>query len=113
MSVSPAKDWVEIRYRLDEHIDPAVAAGLRHCGVDVATTLEAGLASATDEEQVAYALAEGRAIVTRDPDFLVLNSRGASHSGIVFWHSKTPERRATCVGLGALVASCYGGGNAG
>jgi hypothetical protein len=44
-----------IRFHLDEHCDPAIAAGLRRRGIDVTTTLEAGLNGATDEEQVAYA----------------------------------------------------------
>ncbi|MFH1920766.1 MAG: hypothetical protein ABIP48_12860 [Planctomycetota bacterium] len=34
---------MEIRYHLDEHVDPAVAEGLRQRGVDVTTTVEAGL----------------------------------------------------------------------
>ena len=33
---------VEIRYRLDERVDPAVAAGLRQRGVEVTTPVEAG-----------------------------------------------------------------------
>jgi len=79
---------VEIRYHLNEHMGPAVAAGLRQRGVDVSTTLEDGLMSASDEDQLAYATAEGRALVTRDRDFLVLDSRGVPHAGIAFWHSK-------------------------
>jgi hypothetical protein len=33
---------VEIRYHLDEHVDPAVAEGLRRRGVDVTTEVETG-----------------------------------------------------------------------
>ena len=31
-----------IRYYFDEHIDPAIAVGLRRCGIDVLTAREAG-----------------------------------------------------------------------
>jgi hypothetical protein len=79
---------VEIRYHLDEHVDPAVAEGLRQRGVDVTTTLGARLAGASDEDQLAFAVAQGRVFVTRDRHFLVLHSRGVAHAGIAFWHSK-------------------------
>jgi hypothetical protein len=79
---------VEIRYHLDEHADPAVAEGLRRRGVDVTTTLEAGLAGAPDEDQLASAAAAGRSLVTRDRHFLVLHGEGVPHAGIAFWHSQ-------------------------
>jgi hypothetical protein len=81
---------VLIRYHLDEHVDPAVAEGLRRRGIDVTTTVDAGLMGATDEEQLGFATAEGRVCVTRDPDFLILHSRGIAHGGIAYWH---PKRR--------------------
>jgi hypothetical protein len=81
---------VLIRYHLDEHVDPAVAEGLRRRGIDVTTTVEAGLTGATDEDQLAFATANARVCVTRDPDFLVLHSRQISHAGIAYWH---PKRR--------------------
>jgi len=81
---------VEIRYHLDEHVDPAVAEGLRRRGVDVTTTLEAGLAGASDEEQLAFAAGEERVLVTRDRHSLVLDSDRIAHAGIAFWH---PKRR--------------------
>ena len=79
---------VEIRYHLDEHVDPAVAAGLRRRGVDVTTTVEAGLAAASDADQLAFVLSQERVFVTRDADFLVLHSQDVAHAGIAFWHSK-------------------------
>ena len=81
---------MQIRFHLDEHLDPAVAAGLRRRGIDVSTTLEAGLAGASDEEQLRYAFATGRVLVTRDRHFLVLHSQGLAHAGIAYWH---PKRR--------------------
>ena len=32
-----------IRFHLDEHVDPAIATALRRAGIDVTTTVEAGL----------------------------------------------------------------------
>ena len=61
-----------ILYHLDEHIPRAVADGLGRRGIDVSTTVEAGLRSATDEAHLAYARAQGRVMVTSDRDFLVL-----------------------------------------
>ena len=69
---------MEIRYHLDEHVDPAVAKGLRQRGVDVTTTVEAGLAGASDDGQLAFAAADGRVFVTRDRHFLVLHGEGVA-----------------------------------
>jgi predicted nuclease of predicted toxin-antitoxin system len=74
-----------ILYHLDEHVPRALADGLRRRGIDASPTVEAGLRSATDEEHLAYARAEGRVVVTCDRDFLVLASRGQFHAGIVYY----------------------------
>jgi len=42
------------------------------------------LVSASDEEQTAYALAEGRVIFTLDRDFFRINASGVPHAGIVY-----------------------------
>ena len=68
-------------FHLDEHIDPAIADGLRRRGVDVTTTLGAGLRGAADEEHVAFARAQGRVIVTQDSDFLRISPSGGSTRG--------------------------------
>jgi hypothetical protein len=73
-----------IRFHFDEHIPTAVALGLRRRGVDVTTTADAGLSGAADEEHVAFAVSEGRVIVTHDDDFLALHSRGIRHAGIAY-----------------------------
>jgi predicted nuclease of predicted toxin-antitoxin system len=72
------------RFHLDESVRSAIAVGLRSHGVDVTTTVEAGLIGAADEEQLAYALATGRVVVTHDDDFLALARRGAEHAGICY-----------------------------
>jgi predicted nuclease of predicted toxin-antitoxin system len=78
-----------IRFHLDENCNLAIADGLRRRGIDVTTTPEAGLLSATDEVQAAYALAEGRVIVTQDQDFLRLNAAGVPHAGIAYCRKDT------------------------
>lgn len=79
---------MDIRFHLDQHIDPGIAEGLRRRNIGVSTTAEAGLMHSSDEEQLAFAQAEGRVIVTRDADFLILNAQGVPHAGIAFLHSK-------------------------
>lgn len=39
---------------------------------------------ATDEEQLAFATANSRVIVTRDADFLRMNAAQAGHAGIAY-----------------------------
>ncbi len=77
-----------IRYHLDESVRAAVAVGLRSHGIDVTTTVEAGLLGATDEEQLAFTLTKGRVIVTHDDDFLALARRGTDHGGICYCHQQ-------------------------
>jgi hypothetical protein len=73
-----------IRFHLDEHASKALANALRQCGIDVTRTPEVGLLHATDAEQLAYASANARTIVTHDPDFLTLNALGVEHAGIAY-----------------------------
>ncbi len=75
-----------IRFHLDEHVDPAIAEGLRRRGIDVTTTADAGLAGRPDPDHLAYALAQGRVIFTCDDDFLRLQATGADHAGIAYCH---------------------------
>ena len=78
-----------IRFHLDEHVDPAVADGLRRRGIDVTTTAEAGLLGAEDSDQSAFAVAHGRVIFTNDDDFLRLHDQGAEHPGIAYCHQQS------------------------
>lgn len=48
-----------IRYYTDEQISRAVISGLRQRGVDVLSVPEANKIGASDQEQLAFALAEG------------------------------------------------------
>lgn len=84
---------------LDEDVDVHVAALLKQSGFDVLTTLEAGRANKriSDEDQLAFAVDQGRAIFTHNvKDFFVLASKweaaGRSHCGIVVApHAFAPE----------------------
>jgi uncharacterized protein with PIN domain len=73
-----------MRFHLDEHVDPAVAYGLRLRGIDVTTTNDAGLLNASDERHLEFALREGRVIFTNDADFLRSSAAGSLHAGIAY-----------------------------
>ncbi|MBX3055171.1 MAG: DUF5615 family PIN-like protein [Anaerolineae bacterium] len=73
-----------VRFHLDENVDPDIAKALRRHGVDVTTTVEAGLRMSNDKTQWTYAQREGRVIVTHDDDFLVLASQSTEHFGIAY-----------------------------
>lgn len=73
-----------MRYHLDEHIDSAIARGLRLRGINVTTSHEAGLLGASDEMQMAYSLDQQRVIYTNDADFLELARAEVHHAGIVY-----------------------------
>jgi hypothetical protein len=76
----------EIKYYTDEHIPSAVVAGLRRRGINVLTTVEAGMLGATDEPQLALATGQQRVLFTQDDDFLSLHATGIEHTGIVYAH---------------------------
>jgi predicted nuclease of predicted toxin-antitoxin system len=73
-----------MRFHLDEHVDPAIAYGLRLRGVDVTTTNGAKLLSAPDESHLEFARQEGRIIFTNDSDFLRFASSHIEHAGIAY-----------------------------
>ena len=70
----------EIKYHFDEHMDNAIAIGLRRRGIDVTTTASAGLMEASDPEQIAFATSDSRVFVTCDKG--IGASVSASHCGI-------------------------------
>lgn len=53
-----------IKFHLDENVSNAIAEGLRQRSVEVTTSSEAHLIGASDEEHLAYALAQGEVIFT-------------------------------------------------
>jgi hypothetical protein len=74
-----------ICFHLDENCDPRIAAGLRLYGINLTTSIEAGLLRASDEDQLRFAAGQGRVIVTRDADFLRLDAAGTVYSRIAYW----------------------------
>src|SRR2546430_3761011 len=77
-----------VRLYLDRHIMTRLAVDLRGRGYDVLTTEEAGKDTAADEEQLAFATAEYRAILTFNiRDFAPLHDEwlaaGLAHGGII------------------------------
>ena len=73
-----------IRFHLDENANNAIADGLRRRGIDVTISVQANLISASDEQQLAFAHAQGRVLFTQDRDFLELHYSDVKHSGIVY-----------------------------
>jgi len=65
-------------------VSHAIAYALRRRGVEVSTTTEAGLLGAEDANQLAYAIAERRVLVTYDPDLIDLAHRHQAHAGIAY-----------------------------
>src|SRR5579871_3731058 len=77
-----------VRLYFYRHIMARLAVDLRGRGYDVRTTEEAGKDTASDEEQLAFATAEKRAILTFNiRDFAPLYegwpASGRSHGGII------------------------------
>jgi len=58
---------------LDEDISPKICVILRKKGMDAVSAHETGMLEASDEEQLSFAAAEGRVMVTRNrDDFITL-----------------------------------------
>jgi uncharacterized protein with PIN domain len=81
---------ISIKFYTDEHVHPAVIAGLRRRGVDVLSCKEANMLSASDEEHLKLANIENRVIFTQDDDFLKFHAKQILHKGIVYAHQRTP-----------------------
>jgi predicted nuclease of predicted toxin-antitoxin system len=73
-----------IKFHLDEHVPTSIAQGLRREGIDVTTTVDAGLRTATDDAHLNFAIREKRVLVTHDHGFLRMARQGAPHYGIVY-----------------------------
>jgi len=81
---------------LNEHLSPRLAEQLRQHGFDVTATLEAKRGEADDDEQLAYAASEQRALVTfNHKDFAVRHERYAAeskdHWGIILSTEETVD----------------------
>jgi predicted nuclease of predicted toxin-antitoxin system len=87
-----------VRYYFDQNIQAAVAAGVRRHGIDVVTAQDAGRCGFPDPDQLAFATAAGRVVVTFDPDYIALHTSGASHAGIAW----APSEKYT---IGQLIST--------
>jgi predicted nuclease of predicted toxin-antitoxin system len=88
MPDSTSPEHLFLRLYFDRHIMARLAVDLRERGFDVLTTEEARNDTATDEEQLAFATAEQRSILTFNiRDFAPLHEQWSAakrmHAGIV------------------------------
>ena len=80
----------------DQHIPVAVAQGLQYRGIDVLTAQDAARCGLPDADQLQFATAEERVLVTFDSDYLQLAATGIGHAGIAY-------SRATKYSVGQLI----------
>ncbi len=81
-------DKLFISLYLDEDVSVKIAANLRNRGFDVLHTVEAGMLSSSDEEQLKRAVLEKRTFLTHNKKhFRILHDRylasGKKHFGII------------------------------
>lgn len=75
-----------VRLDLDQNVLGGTAPGLRALGIDAVSAQEAGRCGLPDPDQLAFATADGRVLVTFDQDYLALHAGGTSHAGIAWCH---------------------------
>jgi len=78
-----------IRIFFDQHVWSSAARALRQKGVDVLTAQEAGRCGVPDPDQLQFATADERVVVSFDPDYLALHRSGVPHAGIAW----CPQRK--------------------
>jgi len=88
MPDSPPAESLFLRLYFDRHIMARLTVDLGGRGYDCRTTEETGMDRASDEDQLAFATNENRAILTFNiRDFAVLHDQwhqaGRSHAGII------------------------------
>jgi len=96
----------EVRFHLDEHMPRAVTREVRRLGLDIESTVEAGLRGTPDYVQLAHAHSQGRVMVTADVDFRRLHNAGQEHSGIAYFPGR-PRSIGEIVEMLVLVHASY------
>lgn len=96
-----------MHFYLDENLSQQVAIIARRFGVDVTSAQELDRRGLSDEEQLAFAAAEGRCLVSRDyKDFPritgVFGEQGLPHRGVLSV-SPSLHRRGSAAVAAALV----------
>jgi predicted nuclease of predicted toxin-antitoxin system len=101
---------------LDEMFSDAIAQQLRANGHDVVSVVaHPALVALPDDQILAYAAAEGRALVTANiKDFMLLDSRyraaGQDHSGLILVSTKTfPQNRSFTIAITAALEALLSG----
>jgi hypothetical protein len=95
-----------IRFHLDENVSGAVALALRHRGIDVTTSADAGLIGADDREHIRFAQSQNRVVVTHDDDFTRIHEDIAVHAGICYCH-QDKHAIGEMVRLLILIDECF------
>ena len=62
----------------------SVAGALQARGIDVLTAQDAGRCGLPDPDQLAFATADQRVVMTFDSDYVALHNTGVAHAGIVW-----------------------------
>jgi predicted nuclease of predicted toxin-antitoxin system len=100
-----------VKFYVDQNLSPAIAAAGRDLGQDVTDWRTAGMAGASDAEQLAHAIDEGRCLVTLDQvDFLSLSAArrmtGEPHYGVLVIYSqlRRADTRRVAVALARFAA---------
>ena len=88
----------EARFLLDEDLNPTAAEVARDLGLDVVSVHEIDRLGLSDEEQLRFAAAEVRILLTRNrDDYLALTTesyrRGAPHRGVLIVTAELPNNR--------------------
>ena len=88
----------EARFLLDEDLNPTAAEVAQGLGLDAVSVHEIDRLGLSDEEQLRFAAAEGRILLTRNrDDFLALTTefyrRGAPHRGVLIVTAGLPNNR--------------------
>jgi hypothetical protein len=101
---------------LDEMFSDTIARQLRAKGHDVISVVaDPGLTGLSDDQVLAYATAEGRALVTANiRDFVPLDGRcraaGQTHAGLILVSTKTfPQNRGFTAAITAAVTTLLSG----
>ena len=100
---------------LDADLSPRIAAALEARGVDAVSAHDAGMARASDPEQLAFAAREARCLVTADVrHFRTLGVEAVReqrpHAGIILSSPRFRGAIGAIVGALARVAPRYPGG---
>jgi hypothetical protein len=74
----------EIRFYVDENVDPTIAEQIVRHGIDAITVRDLGELGDTDINHLQRATEMERVLVTHDADFLRLDAEGIQHADIAF-----------------------------